>query len=64
VYFYLSGGKLVMAVSLPSSIRLVRGESVTLELETTRPYVENVSHIKQVKYKEKGPQQKGPMWQR
>jgi hypothetical protein len=64
VYFYLSGDKWVMAVSLPSSIRLDMGESVTLELETTRPYVENAHHIRQVKYKGKGPQQKGPKWQR
>jgi hypothetical protein len=37
VYFYFSDGRWVMAVSLPSSIRLDMDESVTLELVTTRP---------------------------
>jgi hypothetical protein len=64
VYFYLSDGTWVMAVSLPSSIQLDMGESVTLELETNRPYVENATHIRQVQYKRKGPPQKGLKWQR
>ncbi len=62
VYFYLSGTKWQMAVSLPSSIRIDVHERVSLELETDRPYVYNAQHIKQVKYKGKGPKQKGPKW--
>jgi len=64
VYFYLSGTEWQMAVSLPSSIRLNVHERVSLELETDRPYVFNAQHIKQVKYKGKGPKQKGRNWKR
>ena len=58
VYFYLSGSEWEMAVSLPSSLRIDVREAVSLELETDRPYMENDKHIKQVKYKEKGPKWK------
>ena len=58
VYFYLSGREWEMAVSLPSSLRIDVQEAVSLELETDRPYMENDKHIKQVKYKEKGPKWK------
>lgn len=64
VFFYLSGSKWEMAASLPSSIRIDLQEAVSLELETDQPYVENARHIKQVKYKGKGPKQKRPKWKR
>jgi hypothetical protein len=59
VYFYLSGRDWQMAVSLPSTLRVNVNEAVSLELETDQPYLENAQHVNKVKYKGKGPKQKG-----
>ena len=64
VYFYLSDSQWAMAVSLPSSVHININEAVSLELETDRPYVDNASHIKQVKYKGKGPKHNKHPWKK
>ncbi len=64
VYFYLSGSQWEMAISLPTSIHIDIKEAVSLELDTDRPYVDNASHIKQVKYKGKGPKHNKHPWKK
>jgi hypothetical protein len=59
LYFYLKGDNWKIGVSLPSHIRADLGESVTIELDTDKPYVHNSYHVK--KYppkKSKGNKQK------
>jgi hypothetical protein len=59
VYFFLAGSQWQMGASLPPSITLHAHEAVSLELTTDRPYLHNAKHLKQVKYKRKGPKHKG-----
>ncbi|MBE9536100.1 MAG: hypothetical protein IMF07_02870 [Proteobacteria bacterium] len=63
MYFYLSGDKWQMSVSLPRSIEIELGSHVTLALETGTPYVYHDSHKKkyppgQMKKKKKGKKNK------
>jgi hypothetical protein len=59
VYFFLAGNQWQMSASLPTSISLHAHEAVSLEMTTDQPYLHNAKHIKQVKYKGKGPKHKG-----
>jgi hypothetical protein len=59
LYFYLKGDNWEIGASLPSHMSADLGESVTIELDTDKPYVHNADHIK--KYppkKSKGNKQK------
>ncbi len=59
LYFYIKGGNWEVGASLPNNLQMGLGESVSLELDTDRPYVHNADHIK--KYppkKSKGKQKK------
>ena len=46
LYFYLKGDKWEVGASLPSHIRIGIGESVSLELETDKPYIHHAEHVK------------------
>ena len=46
LYFYLKGNNWEVGASLPSHLRPGLGESVTLDLETDKPYVHNAEHVK------------------
>lgn len=64
VYFYISGDKWEVSVSLPKNIQIEVGSHVTLELETDTPYIHYDDHKKkyppgQMKKKKKG---KGKKW--
>jgi hypothetical protein len=59
VYFFLAGNQWQMSATLPTSINLNAHEAVSLEMTTDRPYLHNAKHIKQVKYKGKGPKHRG-----
>jgi hypothetical protein len=59
LYFYIKGGNWEVGASLPNNLRMGLGGSVSLELDTDRPYVHNADHKK--KYppkKSKGKQKK------
>ena len=65
-YFYLSGGKWQVSVSLPDSLRIKLGSSVSLELGTDKPYEYHDENRKkyppgQMKKKEKK-KGKGKKW--
>ena len=46
LYFYLKGHNWEIGASLPSHMRADLGESVTIELDTGKPYVHNADHVK------------------
>ncbi len=46
LYFYLKGVNWEIGASLPNNMRAGLGESVTMELDTDRPYVYNADHVK------------------
>ncbi len=46
LYFYLKGDNWEIGASLPSHLKVGLGESVTIELDTDKPYVHNAEHIK------------------
>jgi len=61
IYFYLKGDKWEVGASLPLPLREGLGESVSLELETDKPYIHHTEHIKQ--YPPKKPKsKKGKKW--
>lgn len=71
VYFYLEGGSWRMTVSLPDSLRVELGDSVTIAMDTDRPYTHHSEHKKkyppgQLKKKNKGNKghkgKKGKKW--
>jgi hypothetical protein len=45
-YFYLKRNNWEIGATLPSPLRSGLGESVTIELDTDKPYVHNAEHIK------------------
>ena len=51
LYFYLKGDNWEVGASLPSKLKVGLGESVTLELETTKPYLHHAEHAE--KYRPK-----------
>ena len=46
LYFYLKGNGWEVGASLPSSIRVGLGDSVSIELNTDKPYVHHAEHVK------------------
>lgn len=46
LYFYLKGDKWEVGVSLPLPLKEGLGESISLELETDKPYIYNAEHVK------------------
>jgi hypothetical protein len=46
LYFYLKGDKWEAGASLPLPLKESLGESVSLELETDKPYIHHTEHVK------------------
>ena len=46
-YFYIKGGNWEVGGSLPHNLQMGLGESVSLELDTDRPYTYHADHVKQ-----------------
>ena len=46
LYFYLKGDRWEVGASLPSSIRVRLGDSVSIELDTDKPYIHHAEHVK------------------
>ena len=46
LYFYLKGENWEVGASLPSHLKAGLGESVTIELDSDKPYVHNSEHAK------------------
>lgn len=46
LYFYLKGDNWEVGASLPSYIRIGLGESVSIELDTDKPYLYHAEHLK------------------
>lgn len=46
LYFYIDGDHWEMSVSLPSHLRVRLGGSVSIELDTDRPYIYHAEHVK------------------
>ena len=46
IYFYLKGDHWEVAVSLPKHIRIGLGDSVSIELDTDKPYIHHAEHVK------------------
>ena len=47
LYFYIKGSSWEVGASLPHNLQIGLGESVSLELETDRPYTYHADHVKQ-----------------
>jgi hypothetical protein len=47
LYFYIKGGNWEVGASLPNNLQIRLGESVSLELDTDRPYTYHADHVKQ-----------------
>ena len=47
IYFYLKGDRWEVGASLPLPLKEGLGESVSLELETDKPYIQHSEHVKQ-----------------
>jgi hypothetical protein len=47
IYFYLKGDKWEVGASLPLPLQDGLGESVSLELDTDKPYIHHDEHVKQ-----------------
>ena len=54
LYFYLKGDSWEVGASLPSTLQAGLGESVSIELDTDKPYVHNADHVKQYPPKKSG----------
>jgi len=46
LYFYLKGDNWEVGASLPSHIRIGLGDSVSIELDTDKPYIHHAEHVK------------------
>ena len=46
LYFYIKGGNWEVGASLPNNLQMKLGESVSLELDTDRPYTLHADHLK------------------
>ena len=46
IYFYIKGGSWEVGASLPNNLRMGLGDSVSLELDTDRPYIHHADHVK------------------
>ena len=47
IYFYIKSGNWEVGASLPKNFQMGLGESVSLELDTDRPYTYHSDHLKQ-----------------
>lgn len=47
LYFYLKGDNWEVGASLPSHLKAELDDSVTIELETDKPYIYNAEHVEQ-----------------
>jgi hypothetical protein len=47
LYFYIKGDNWEVGASLPNNLQIGLGESVSLELDTDRPYTYHADHLKQ-----------------
>lgn len=45
IYFFLEGGKWIVAADLPAEVRVRLGDFVTIQLETDRPYTHFAEHL-------------------
>ena len=65
IYFYLEGDNWEVGASLPSRLRIGLGRSVSIELDTDKPYVYNAEHVKKYppgKMKKKNKKKKKDKW--
>ena len=67
LYFYLNGNNWEVGASLPSSFRVGLGSSVSIELDTDKPYIHHAEHVKKyppgkVKKKNKKKDKKKNKW--
>ena len=46
IYFYLKGKNWEVGASLPSNLRVGLGDSVSIELDTDKPYIYHADHVK------------------
>jgi hypothetical protein len=46
IYFYIKGDHWEVGVSLPNHLRIGLGDSVSIELDTDKPYIHHVEHVK------------------
>ena len=46
IYFYLKGDHWEVGASLPKHIRIGLGDSVSIELDTDKPYIHHAEHVK------------------
>ena len=46
LYFYLKGDNWEVGASLPGSLRVGLGDSVSIELDTDKPYTHHAEHVK------------------
>jgi hypothetical protein len=46
LYFYLKGDNWEVRASLPSNLRVGLGDSVSIELDTDKPYLYHAEHVK------------------
>jgi hypothetical protein len=46
LYFYIKGGNWEVGASLPNNLQMRLGQSVSLELDTDRPYTYHADHAK------------------
>ena len=61
LYFYLKGDSWEVGATLPTSLSAGLGESVSIELDTEKPYVHNADHVKQYPPKKSGGAKKKKM---
>ncbi len=46
IYFYIKGDHWEVGASLPNHLRIGLGDSVSIELDTDKPYIHHVEHVK------------------
>ncbi len=46
IYFYIKGDHWEVGASLPNHLRIGLGDSVNIELDTDKPYIHHVEHVK------------------
>ena len=46
IYFYIKGDHWEVGASLPSNLRIGLGDSVSIELDTDKPYIHHAEHVK------------------
>lgn len=59
LYFYLKGENWEVGASLPGSLRVGLGDSVSIELETDKPYTHHAEHVKKYPPKQHKKKKKG-----